>query len=149
MNDYIYFSIKDEVTSINFTVTDYEYNYEYDFDKNIDVATKTNVLKCYYNYSDNDGWGSVEDTVPSEDISEFATLFANLINNKRNELKIEKRLFVCEVKRTRTNYHIDFKIGDGLTGTWIQVVKENMSKAEVEILANAVISWAKAFPIPN
>jgi hypothetical protein len=42
MNDYIYFSIKDEVTSINFTVTDYEY----DFDKNIDVATKTNVLKC-------------------------------------------------------------------------------------------------------
>ena len=149
MNDYIYLSIKDEVTSINLTITDYEYDYEYDYEKEIDIATKTNVLKCYYNYSDNDGWGSVEDTIPSEDVSEFATLFTKLINNKINEFKIEKRLFVCEVKRISTYYHVDFKIDDGLTGTWIQVVKDNMSKGEVEFLANAVISWAKAFPVPN
>ena len=145
MNDDIYFSIKDNTTSINLTVTDYKY----DYDKEIDEYVKTNALECYYNYSDNDGFGSVESEVSLEDIVEFARLFSRLMNNEINEFIITSKLFICEITAQGEKHRIDFKISDGLGMEWITVVREGLSRLELEALANAVITWAKEFSIQS
>ena len=147
MKDDVYFSIENESTRINFTVTDYKTISEHDWEKELYYERLTNDLKCYYNFNDDGGWGSVEATIPANNIVQFSQSFRDLINDITSEFIFECILFHCTVKNIETGYFVDFKIDDGLTGDWIQVTKENVPRSEVEIMANAVIFWAEKFPV--
>ena len=147
MKDYVYLSVKNESTSINLTVTNYKVVCEHDWRDGKHYERLTNDLECSYNFNDDDGWGSVESTVSTNNIFEFANFFRELIDGKIIEFTFECPLFHCTVKNIETGYFFDFKIDDGLTGDWIQIIKENMPRSEIEIIANATFLWAEQFPV--
>ena len=138
MKDYVYFSIENENTNINFTATYYVTNSEYDDEKKLYCEIPTNNLACYYNFNDKNEWGSVEDTISTTDIAKFSQLFDDLLNNKINEFDFETEchLFCCTAKHAGTDYLIDFKINDGLEDSWVQVVKEGLTHADIAAMAN-------------
>ena len=72
----IYLNLKKNKVSINFTIIRYITNNELDCENECDYITKTNLLECYYNYTEENGdWGSVGDVeISADELYELSNL---------------------------------------------------------------------------
>jgi hypothetical protein len=150
MEDDVFFSLKNETTHINFSISNYTMHCENDFEKHVQYQRKTNQLECYYNYTDiKHGWGSVEDTITTSELYNFSNLFLNFIQEKTSSFVFETKhkLFKFSIKKINSNHFVEFKIIDGLENIWICATNEHLTKSEVEALANIIFGWAKKFPV--
>ena len=148
----IYLNLKKNKVSISFTIIRYITNNELDCENECDYIAKTNLLECYYNYTEENGdWGSVGDVeISADELYELSNLLKKVLKKEICSFHFEtqKPLFVLDISKINDRYSFYFKVADGLMpDTWIEVTFEELDIEGLTKYADVFLKWSEMFPV--